>query len=534
MPRASHLVATMMTLAALLGGAAPARAQCMLANPSFEVAGSSGNVFGGWSQFGAVSWGSSVVHGARVARVTGPGSDWGVSGYWQPLDCVAGQRWDVSVVVTHSAASPLTGSSRAIVNLEWRDAGGNLISYESHEVATPSSPTDAYRIASFQSGAAPTGTAKVRLLLGVLEGAGEPSPVVSYDLATCVLSSPTPESYQWGDFPTGRTVTFSGRTWRVKGTGYYGPGPNWFSSDPASVWVDASDRLHLTIRKSGAVWYSSEVALPELLGYGDYVFTTRGRMDLLDRNAVFGLFIWEYGPCYDNAYVWWNPYNEIDIEFSRWGNASLDLGQFVAQPAASGDVYRFPLTLAVDEVTSHAMRWLPDRVEYRSWRGGPDAEATSTPIASWTYTGPHLPRPGIPRVHLNLWQLAAPTVLQEVVLDAFRFVPICPDPPCNVASVGSAPDAKAALSLAPAMPNPTGGRTRVAFTVATAGTVELAVYDLAGRRVRGLASGWFVPGGHAVEWDGRDDGGARVAPGVYLIRARGAGDAAARRVVVLG
>ena len=37
----------------VLGAAfcAPANGQCILANPSFEIAGSGGAVFGGWNQF---------------------------------------------------------------------------------------------------------------------------------------------------------------------------------------------------------------------------------------------------------------------------------------------------------------------------------------------------------------------------------------------------------------------------------------------------------------------------------------------------
>ncbi len=175
------------------------------------------------------------------------------------------------------------------------------------------------------------------------------------------------------------------------------------------MWVDASDQLHLTVQNNFGNWYSSEIALVDPLGYGDYVFTTQGRLDLLDPNVVFGLFIWEYEPCYDPSYLWWNPDNEFDIEFSRWGNPASAIGQFVAQPYDwPGNLNRFDATFSSNEITSHAFRWLHDRVECRSWRGGPLDEATSAQIYSWTYTGPHIPRPEQPRVHLNLWQIANP------------------------------------------------------------------------------------------------------------------------------
>ena len=117
----------------------------------------------------------------------------------------------------------------------------------------------------------------------------------------------------------------------------------------------------------------------EALGYGDYILTTVGRLDLLDPQAVLGIFLWEYGPCWDDSYTWWNAFNEIDIEYSRWQNPSSDIGQFVAQPYDwPGNISRFDATFGEGEVTSHAMRWLPDRVEYRVWRGGPTTSRPRT------------------------------------------------------------------------------------------------------------------------------------------------------------
>jgi hypothetical protein len=368
-----------------------AGAQCMLANPSFEISGG-GNQFGGWNQFGTVGSTLGAPHGDTAARVVGPNlGGFDVSAFWQPLEAAPGQRWSARVQVMVSASNPLVGQSKAIVNVEWRTAGGSLISYESHPVADATTATGAWRQASLETQPAPAGTASVRLLLGVLQGPGDATPQVSYDAATFEqLGPPTLESLQWNDFPSGRTIDWGGRTWRVKGTGFYGPGPNLFDHSTSAAWVDANERLHLTIRKIASSWYSSEVALTDTLGYGDYVFTTRGRVDALDPNAVLGMFLWEYGPCYDEAYLWWNPYNEIDVEFSRWGSPTGPNAQFVAQPAwVSGNLHSFTVTMADDEVTTHAMRWLPDRVEFRSWRGGPLAEAPGTLIRSWTYAGNH-------------------------------------------------------------------------------------------------------------------------------------------------
>ena len=50
------------------------------------------------------------------------------------------------------------------------------------------------------------------------------------------------------------------------------------------------------------------------------------------------------------------------------------------------------------------------------------------------------------------------------------------------------------------------------------GEVQLAVYDLAGRRVATLIDGVVEAGEHSIMWAGRDDRGQLVASGVYVCR----------------
>jgi flagellar hook assembly protein FlgD len=47
--------------------------------------------------------------------------------------------------------------------------------------------------------------------------------------------------------------------------------------------------------------------------------------------------------------------------------------------------------------------------------------------------------------------------------------------------------------------------------------VEVAVTDVAGRRVRRLGAGSLPAGRHTVRWDGRDATGRPVASGVYFL-----------------
>ena len=85
-------------------------------------------------------------------------------------------------------------------------------------------------------------------------------------------------------------------------------------------------------------------------------------------------------------------------------------------------------------------------------------------------------------------------------------------------------------------PNPGAGPTGVQLHVAGAPADapvkgEAAVYDLTGRRVRTIFGGTLARGLTTVSWDGRDERGEALRPGVYLVRFAARGDAAVARIV---
>jgi hypothetical protein len=67
----------------------------------------------------------------------------------------------------------------------------------------------------------------------------------------------------------------------------------------------------------------------------------------------------------------------------------------------------------------------------------------------------------------------------------------------------------------------------------TGARATLVVYDLGGRSVRTLEASGVTPGGRRFTWDGRNDRGDAVAPGVYLLRAEDDGRTAETKVVVV-
>jgi|GEM_PF-3212400 len=105
----------------------------------------------------------------------------------------------------------------------------------------------------------------------------------------------------------------------------------------------------------------------------------------------------------------------------------------------------------------------------------------------------------------------------------------------SISGVGDQSFDTAGLNLA-AAPNPVWGRGRTELMCAPGrgGGLELKIYDVAGRLVRTLlqetvAGGQTIP----VEWDGRDDRGARVPAGVFFARLTVDGESRTEKIVVV-
>jgi hypothetical protein len=96
-----------------------------------------------------------------------------------------------------------------------------------------------------------------------------------------------------------------------------------------------------------------------------------------------------------------------------------------------------------------------------------------------------------------------------------------------------APSADDDLELRPIRPNPATSAATFDLSVGRAGRVDLAVFDLAGRRVRTLATGRMIAGRHSITWDLRSDAGERVTAGVYWCRVVDESASRMRRLVVL-
>jgi hypothetical protein len=92
--------------------------------------------------------------------------------------------------------------------------------------------------------------------------------------------------------------------------------------------------------------------------------------------------------------------------------------------------------------------------------------------------------------------------------------------------------ASAALQLS-AAPNPFRKTTTISYQLPQNTIVRVSMYDATGRLVRELGRGYHPAGRIEQHWDGRDEEGHLIAPGVYFLRLEAAGIRADGRVVRL-
>lgn len=82
-------------------------------------------------------------------------------------------------------------------------------------------------------------------------------------------------------------------------------------------------------------------------------------------------------------------------------------------------------------------------------------------------------------------------------------------------------------------PNPCRAAAAIIVETAAAGEQQVIVCDVQGRAVRHLGRGTIAPGTRRIAWDGRDDTGVRLAPGVYRVLVKTFGKTTGARIVLL-
>jgi hypothetical protein len=107
---------------------------------------------------------------------------------------------------------------------------------------------------------------------------------------------------------------------------------------------------------------------------------------------------------------------------------------------------------------------------------------------------------------------ATRTSMLEEILIHFGETPDVPDPS------GLPTVVKASLQN---YPNPFNPKTTISWTRAARGPLTLKVYNIRGELVKTLLDNESVDASGSIEWNGTDNGNARVASGVYVVKGTG-------------
>jgi len=154
-----------------------------------------------------------------------------------------------------------------------------------------------------------------------------------------------------------------------------------------------------TTAGNATTWYCTEVEGPNL-GYGTYVFHSKGRVDTLDTNMVAAVFTYQ------------TDTEELDIEFSRWGasTAFKDLGYSVQTGMPQGSynqlfqVTQSDATTELTEVITWAYHTALFQVYYgyQTWVISIAADT----VGIWLNTSSWVPRSNRGELMVNFWLMS--------------------------------------------------------------------------------------------------------------------------------
>jgi len=226
--------------------------------------------------------------------------------------------------------------------------------------------------------------------------------------------------------PVGAVPTnWKGHSWSLTNGGMAGVA----QGNPANISVDANGYLHLTIVNRSGTFTASEMFTQDNLGFGTYQWQLQGSIDNNDPSTVVGLF--PYGP---QAGIGVDGENELDIEFSKWGNTLCGgscNADFTFYPAtghkATGPTEDdFLVNLNGGTLTTARLVWSSTSVVATVMSGLQPIGTTANVLHTWTFAPSdfttRIPQQAMP-VGMNLWCFQAlPASNQEVVIQDFQFV----------------------------------------------------------------------------------------------------------------
>ncbi|MCK4352845.1 T9SS type A sorting domain-containing protein [candidate division WOR-3 bacterium] len=96
-------------------------------------------------------------------------------------------------------------------------------------------------------------------------------------------------------------------------------------------------------------------------------------------------------------------------------------------------------------------------------------------------------------------------------------------------------DSKAHILLARPIPNPSGGKALISYSVSGKSPVQvkLKIYDISGRAIKTLVNELKKPGSYTISWDGKDSKGNKVSTGIYFYRLEAGDYTSTRKLIIL-
>lgn len=292
-----------------------------------------------------------------------------------------------------------------------------------------------------------------------------------------------------GDAPVRALLEWDGRLW-VGGTfTEAGGGPaTYLSSWDGSTWV------HHALVPSDHYWCSYVPPVRTIAPF-DGGLVVGGRIAAIDGVPIHGLAF------YDGS-SWTNLGADLPPEAAIAGAVAVGPSLFVIGDLLGGEL-------------NTAARW--DGASWLPLDGGLRIGFTYWDDCFWGDVEPFL---GDVYFGGPIWQAGS----AGWSLGIARWM----DPATGVGST-----AAPAMSSVQLFPNPTRRGTEVAVSLAGSSIVSARIVSVDGSAVRQLPALPLPAGSHTLLWDGLDDAGAPVAPGMYFVLVRIDGEEMSRKCVVL-
>jgi hypothetical protein len=197
---------------------------------------------------------------------------------------------------------------------------------------------------------------------------------------------------------------------------------------PSNVSVDSSGYLHLLITKKHRSVTAAELFSTDAMGFGTYQWEIEGPIDNMDPHAVLGLF--PYGPQNGTGR---DGENEIDVEFSKWGNTlcgGVCNADFTVYPSTGNfntgpTEHDFNVNLSGGNQVTARITWSSTAITETVMAGFQPLGTTQNVLQTWTFAPPdylvRIPQRAVP-VGMNLWCFKKKVASsQAVTIQSFQY-----------------------------------------------------------------------------------------------------------------